>query len=237
MKNIYYKIFASLGFLFFVFGFASVFSSQIYAQTPQCNPKYPATVIAGCRKIDTSWDIYGKPTGGYCAQDLATWEVDCSKDCTATYFINGCSTWATGCVWQPQTHQNTHACGPGGGTGKITSTPGGGGGVYTPTLTPTPVAYCQNILAYNSNWTLLTNTQLTQTKAGDSLYYCVTGYAANAGTFDRARFTINSNLLPDTTLLRPGTTGDYCQAYTVPSGVYDFSILGEVHNTVLGWVN
>lgn len=107
--------------------------------------------------------------------------------------------------------------------------------VNTLTPTPVPVAQCQNILAYNNNWVLLTNTQLTQTKAGDQLYYCVTGFA-NVGTFDKARFTINGVLNPETTLLRPTTTTDYCQAYTVPAAVYDFNIVGEIHHTTLGWV-
>lgn len=120
---------------------------------------------------------------------------------------------------------------PGGGGGGSTPTPGGGTG---PTSTPAPAAYCQNILAYDTNWTRLTNQQLATTVAGDQLYYCVSGYA-NTGTFDKARFTINGVLYPDTTLLRPGSTADYCYQYKVPANVYSFNVQGEVHNTVLGW--
>lgn len=105
----------------------------------------------------------------------------------------------------------------------------------TPTPTITPIAYCQNIMAYNNNWVLLTNTQLMQTKAGDQLYYCVAGYA-NSGSFDMARFTINSVLYSNTSLLRPGTTTDYCQSYVVPQSVINFNISGEMHSTSLGWV-
>ena len=107
----------------------------------------------------------------------------------------------------------------------------------TSTFTPTPtgLAQCRSVLAYSSNFTLLTNAQLTQTRAGDQLYYCVSGYT-NLGSFDRARFTINGTLNPDTTLLRPGSTTDFCQSYRVPASTYVFNVVAKIHHRTLGWI-
>lgn len=114
----------------------------------------------------------------------------------------------------------------------------------TPTAVPTrppitPSARCQNIKAYSSTWTLLTNAQLSALKPKDKVNFCVTG-TASVGVFDKAKFTINGVVQPETTSTMPGTT-DFCQAYAIPEPmggapyVTEFTITAQIHHTTLGW--
>lgn len=146
-------------------------------------------------------------------------------ECAAT----GGSTTSTVCYQDAYTIKYNCRCPGGGGGGGSTPIP-----TSTPTPTPVPVAQCQNVLAYNSNWGLMTYQQLTATSVGNQLYYCASGYT-NYGTFTKARFTINGTLYPDTTLVRPGSS-DFCHSYTVPSGTYTFYITAEMYQSILGWV-
>lgn len=104
-----------------------------------------------------------------------------------------------------------------------------------PTVAPTtpPNASCQNIKAYTPTWTLLTNTQLGQLKTDDSVNFCVAG-VASSGSFDKARFTINSVVQAETTTIRPGST-DFCQSYVIPAGVTTFNVTAQIHHLTLGW--
>lgn len=109
-----------------------------------------------------------------------------------------------------------------------------------PTVTPTatPItAQCQNVKAYSTNnWTLLSTTVLSTLKGGqDSVYFCVTG-VATGGSFDRAKFTINSVAQAETTIKRP-SSDDFCQLYTIPTGVYSFNVTTQIHHVTLGWIS
>ena len=117
---------------------------------------------------------------------------------------------------------------------------GGGGDNTPPEDTPPPggtppaiTAQCQNVKAYSPTWTLLTTTQLSQLETGDSVNFCVTG-VATGGSFDRARFTINGVLQPETTAVRPTST-DFCQLYTIPATTTTFNITAQIHHVSLGW--
>ena len=74
-------------------------------------------------------------------------------------------------------------------------------------------------------------------KAGDAIYFCVSGYGAN-GTFDKARFTITRNGIVgtplETTLKRPGSS-DFCKSYTILTGTTSINVKGEIHDSVYGW--
>lgn len=109
---------------------------------------------------------------------------------------------------------------------------GGGGGGGTPPGDSIS-AQCQNIKAYSSTWTLLTNTQLSQLKAGDSVNFCVAG-SATGGSFNKARFTINSALQAETTTVRPSST-DFCQSYVIPAGTTSFKVSAQINHATLGW--
>ena len=102
-----------------------------------------------------------------------------------------------------------------------------------PTTPPSITAYCQNIKAYSSTWALLTNTQLSALTTDSQVNFCVMGSASD-GTFDKARFTINGVVQPETTLVRPGST-DFCQSYTVPANTTTFNITAQIHHMTLGW--
>ncbi len=98
---------------------------------------------------------------------------------------------------------------------------------------PTVTASCQNIKAYSSNFTLLTNAQLRTLDPGTTVNFCVTG-SATGGSFNKARFTINGVLKPETTTRRPGAL-DYCQSFVIPTGVTNFVVVADIHHGALGW--
>ncbi len=102
-----------------------------------------------------------------------------------------------------------------------------------PTTPPTITASCQNVKAYSSTWTLLTNTQLSQLNAGDSVNFCVTG-VATGGSFDKAKFTINGMVQAETTTVRPSST-DFCQSYVIPAGITTFNVSAQINHVTLGW--
>jgi hypothetical protein len=103
----------------------------------------------------------------------------------------------------------------------------------SPSPTPAPVAQCQNVTAYSSTWTVLTATQLSQLKPGNAVNFCVVG-SATAGSFDKAKFTINGTAQAETTTKRPNTQ-DYCQSYTIPANTYSFNVTAQIHHATLGW--
>ncbi len=120
---------------------------------------------------------------------------------------------------------------------------GGGEGGTRPTPTPGPTrqpsppatisASCQNLLAYDTNWKLYRPEQLSLLKPGQNLYFCVTG-SASSGYFDKAKFTINGEQFSETTTKRPNSD-DYCQLYTIKSGVSRHDVSAQIHHVTLGW--
>lgn len=103
-----------------------------------------------------------------------------------------------------------------------------------PDPTPPPgTARCQNIKAYSTTWTQYSSVNLSELDAGTQVNFCVTG-SASAGTFDRARFTINGTLQAETTTKRPSSQ-DYCQSYSIPANVTQFTIKAQIHHITLGW--
>lgn len=112
-----------------------------------------------------------------------------------------------------------------------TNPPGSNPPATTPPTTPT--AQCQNIKAYSSTWTLLTDAQLSALTPSTVVNFCVLG-SASEGTFDSAKFTINTVTQAETTTKRP-TTNDFCQSYAIPAGVTSFNITAQIHHATLGW--
>lgn len=96
----------------------------------------------------------------------------------------------------------------------------------------TPSGQCLNILAYDTNWTQITD--LATLKAGDVVRFVAKG-STTQGSFDKARFTINSTLRPERTQVRPGTTNEFYDEYTIPTGATSLTIKAELHHTTLGW--
>lgn len=105
----------------------------------------------------------------------------------------------------------------------------GGGGGSTPT--PIPLALsCLDVKAYTQAFVLHTPTTLSALRAGDTVNFCVRG-SANLGTFIKARFTINGVLRPETTTIRPGTTSEFCDLYTVPANTFNFTVSGQIQHS------
>jgi hypothetical protein len=94
---------------------------------------------------------------------------------------------------------------------------------------------CLNIKAFDTSWNPLSASQLLTLKVGDAIRFTVAGQAT-AGTFDKARFTINGTLRPEVTQTRPGSDPtEFYDEYTIPPGVTSFTITAEVHHSTLGW--
>ncbi|MDO8341521.1 MAG: hypothetical protein Q7T59_06125 [Candidatus Woesebacteria bacterium] len=112
-----------------------------------------------------------------------------------------------------------------------------------PTTPPTSApgtASCTDIKVYTIQnrsdmvvWDVKSEASLSNFKAGDNIYFCVNG-TSSSGSFDKARFNVNGNFLPDTTTKRPGSN-DFCSLYTIPSGTTTFNITSQIHHTTLGW--
>lgn len=102
----------------------------------------------------------------------------------------------------------------------------------TPT-TPSVAPFCAAISTYDSDWNLLSSTDRSSLKAGDTINLCVTGSAAT-GTFDMARFIINGVQQTDTTATRPNST-DFCQSYTLPEGTATFTVSAQIHHSSGVW--
>ncbi len=103
----------------------------------------------------------------------------------------------------------------------------------TPTPTPTPLvsAQCTNLKAYSTSWVLLTATDLTNLKTGDRVRFAVTG--TTTGTFDKARFTVNSETVKESALKKPGDNSTYYYEYTIPAGALNFTVKSELHSVDL----
>jgi hypothetical protein len=113
------------------------------------------------------------------------------------------------------------------------ATPTGPGG---PTPTPGITAQCLDVKAYNTNWSQLTVSQLSQLKAGDRVRFTVAGTSVGGGSIDKARFRINGVTRPEVTQKKPGTE-EYYDEYIIPSGTTTFTIHAQIHHTTLGWSN
>lgn len=105
-----------------------------------------------------------------------------------------------------------------------------------PSTTPTPssTVQCLNIKAYDTSWNSLSATNLQSLKAGNIVRFTVSG-TATSGTFDKAKFTINSVSLGETTSKKPSSEEFYTE-YTIPSGTTSFTINAQIHHTTKGWI-
>jgi hypothetical protein len=108
-----------------------------------------------------------------------------------------------------------------------------------PTATPEPTpgtisALCSEVKAYDTDWNLLTASELANLKTGDKVLFAVSG-TTSSGSFDKARFTINGILRSEVTAKKPGGQ-EYYDEYTIPTGTVNFSVKGEIHHTQLEWI-
>ncbi len=105
-----------------------------------------------------------------------------------------------------------------------------------PTAPPpgaSPTAQCLNVKAYDLSWNILSSSQLSSLKPGDTIRFAVAG-TTTSGSFDRARFKINGVQRPEVTQKKPGSE-EFYDEYTIPPGITTFTIGAQIHHTTLGW--
>ncbi len=97
---------------------------------------------------------------------------------------------------------------------------------------------CLNIKAYDANFSALTVDQLKALKVGDKIRFAVAGSAGagTSGTFDKAKFKVNTTDSGEVTQQKPGSA-EFWYEYTIPTGTSSFNVTAQIHHTVLGWSN
>jgi len=103
----------------------------------------------------------------------------------------------------------------------------------TVTVENQTTASCSPVIAYDEDWAQLTASDLSNLEEGDVVRFAVTG-TASAGTFDKARFSVNGAAPVEVTDLRPGSE-DFYYEYTIPVGTETFSVNAEIHHSEYGW--
>jgi hypothetical protein len=105
---------------------------------------------------------------------------------------------------------------------------------FSPTPGETASAECSDVIVYDTNWDQLDVQSLSQLEAGQTVYLTVSG-TSSSGSFDKARFTVNGVIRPETTTKKPGTANTFYDDYSIPSGTTTFTINAQIHHTILGW--
>lgn len=100
-----------------------------------------------------------------------------------------------------------------------------------PPNTPSVTASCAGVKAVDNSGNILTQTQLSTMKTGDSFNICVGG-TTSSGNFDKAQFSINGTVQPVTTTTITGIDG-FCDAYQIPDGTTNISIDAKIHHAEL----
>ncbi len=111
----------------------------------------------------------------------------------------------------------------------------------TPTPPPGDWAKCWSIKAYDTEWKLLTDIDLSKLQSGDKVIFTVAGGPPDK--IDKAKFTIEKQPSGETNAIgfsgeiidkKPGTNEFYYE-YTIPEGFTSFTVKAEVHHVTLGW--
>lgn len=223
-------------------------TNEIWVQGDEEPTSFPSTNNQSSSNLVSGSLVPGNCVAYYCPEGCGTGGCDVG-DTNVSWTFGSCEN-----LWNT-VNANSGSCGqidyvdtsgvytapPSGGSERIqcgtncSSTPtgsGGGGGGGSTTTTSTTYQ-CQSVKVYDTNWTLLDSTALSNLKAGDVIRLGVVFVAD--GTIDKARFTVNGTLRPEVTTLKPGATNEIYDEYTIPEGTTSFSITGQIHNTTIGW--
>jgi hypothetical protein len=103
-----------------------------------------------------------------------------------------------------------------------------------PTLPPEITARCNEVVAYDANWNMLSSSQLAALVSRDVVRFAVSG-TTTGGTFDKARFSINGVQQAEVTTQKPGSS-EFYQEYTIPDGTINFSVSAQIYHSSLGWL-
>lgn len=164
------------------------------------------TQVTECKQFD---NCNGGSQGSKCGTFVRNGRVYDKLECTYNKTTNICTPTPVPTITPPQTPSPSHS--------------------------PVPiVAQCVSTRIYSPNWTEITPAGFYDLLPNSQVYFCTAG-SSTGGAFDKARFTINGVLRPETILKRP-TSNDFCDLYTIPLGLYNFVVQGEVHHNSLGWL-
>ncbi len=94
-------------------------------------------------------------------------------------------------------------------------------------------AICLNVVAYDTQWNVLSASELSELNEGDTVRFAVSG-TATTGTIDSARFRINSGTPVETTEKKPGSE-EFFVEYEIPASTQSFSISAQLHHNTAGW--
>lgn len=190
----------------------------------------PGQVDDGCYRVNisgnhVSWEKYGPGPTCKDVSNVQIWHEDDDDTPTSTPTLTP----------TPQSSSTPTPTKPPGvtstptpiATTTVTST-------LTPTLPPQVSAQCSAVTAYDTNWNVLNAQTLSQLDPGKTIYLTVSG-TSTSGSFDRARFTVNGVLRPETTNTKPGASNIFYDSYTIPAGATTFTVSAQVHHTSLGW--
>jgi len=98
---------------------------------------------------------------------------------------------------------------------------------------PEASAECINIKAFDSEWNPLSVQDLAEFKPGDVVRFSVAG-TTTQGSFQAARFTINSELRDPVTKIRP-ETDEFYDEYELPEDISSFGVTVELMHNETGW--
>jgi hypothetical protein len=93
---------------------------------------------------------------------------------------------------------------------------------------------CYAVKAYDTDWNLLTSSDLNSLAAGDVVRFTISG-EASSGEIDKAKFSINGVSTPEVTSKKPGTDEFYYE-YTIPTATDSFTVGADIHSTSYGWL-
>lgn len=96
-------------------------------------------------------------------------------------------------------------------------------------------ALCLNIKAYDTEWNRLSLSDLSSLKPGDTVRFSVSG-DTSSGSFDMARFSVNSVSLGESTNIKPDTN-EFYDDYIVPAEIDSFNVEAQLHHLELDqWI-
>jgi hypothetical protein len=107
-----------------------------------------------------------------------------------------------------------------------------------PSPSTPPTMSCGEVKAYDTSWNLLTSTDLANLSEGEIIRLTISGgTTANQANYDKARFTINNVLKPETTNIKPSSSPkQFFIEYTIPANTTTFNVKAEIHHTTGGWI-
>lgn len=94
-----------------------------------------------------------------------------------------------------------------------------------PTGTPTTPPMCRIVDLYTNTWTPISTSQALQLTPPQTIFIAVAG--TGSGTFDKARFSVNSGPFQESTTLNQ--FGEYYIPFTITSGMTNLSVAAQVH--------